>query len=346
MIRIPLLLLLAFLPFSGVSAIEVDVYSGEVTVADQSARERRQALPEALKHSLLKISGLRTLEAYPQVEAAVGAASSILVSFHYESRPRLLPDGSELTEQVLVARFAASEVDELVRQLQLPLWPSDRKPTEVWVVIDNGMTRQIMPLEFEYLRGTLDQVATHRGVPLSWPQPDEEGQYPVDLQLLWGGYTEDLASPRGDGILILAARREGLEWSVRSNLGFESENWAWRIRDIDLQAALDEALQLATDQMAASEAIAASDLGTWRHELTVVGLAGSADYEQCLSYLQDMALVERITVLAAQPGSVTFSLQLNALPLYFEDQVASGSLLEFDESKQQYRFTTGVRRDG
>ena len=79
----------------------------------------------------------------------------------------------------------------------LPFWQPDRKPTEIWVVVDNGLRREVMPVELAYVRDALDETAFQRGFPLNWPQPDEEGMYPVDMQLLWGGYTEDLASLAG-----------------------------------------------------------------------------------------------------------------------------------------------------
>ena len=70
-----------------------------------------------------------------------------------------------------------------------------------------GRAREVLPLELAYVRDVLDDVARGRGQPLTWPLPDDDGMYPVDMQLLWGGYTEELASATGVGVLILAARR-------------------------------------------------------------------------------------------------------------------------------------------
>ena len=78
-----------------------------------------------------------------------------------------------------------------------------------------------MPVEYEYIRYVLEDVALARGIPLRWPEPGPEGEFAVDPQLLWGGYAEDLATAGGGGVMIAAARREGLEWSVRINLSFE-----------------------------------------------------------------------------------------------------------------------------
>ena len=201
-------------------------------------------------------------------------------------------------------------------------------PLVTWLVIDDGLDRRILPLEFAYIQKSMEEVAQQRGLALAWPQADEEGNYPVDLQLLWGGYTEELSDFDDDGVMILAARREGAEWSVRANLTYGDLNWAWRLQDIDLQAVLNESMAQAIDEIAAGNTIAAEDLGVWEHQLTITGLLGSQDYQRCLNYLQDISTVKHVTVIAARPTAVTFRLQLNALPRYLEETLSNGDVLE------------------
>jgi len=331
-----LILLLAALPVANGLADTVDVYTGEAAVENKDADERARALPLSLRHVLQKISGLRSFEDYPLVDVALGQASSILVSFYYQNVEDALADGSVRDQLMLVAKFSAAEVDEMVRTLGLPLWPSERVPVDAWVVVDDGLDRRIMPVELAYAWQAMAQVARWRGLPVNWPSPDAEGNYPVDAQLLWGGYTEDLGVDSGRGVLIMAARREGMEWGVRSNMTYGSQSWTWRIQDIDLQLALTESLQLAVDQVAAANMIAAADLGAWTHQLTVTGLRSSGDYEHCLSYLQDISMVRDVSVISAAPGRVTFRLQLSALPRYLEETLLGGRVLGFDENEQQY----------
>ena len=338
MIRILLLLLLLSLPFSSGLAVEVDVYSGEVTVPDQGSAERRQALPRALDHVFRKYSGQRQLEPDPNLDAVLESASAILVSFYYQNAERTLADGSTEEELRLVAKFSPPEVDELARGLNLPLWQAELNPLEVWVVVDDGRQRQVLPVEIEYVKESLNATARDQGQPLTWPVPDEEGMYSVDMQLLWGGYTEDLASLHGAGVLILAARREGLEWGVRANLGFGGEHWAWRVQDRDLEAALLEGLQLAVDRVASGSAIAASDLGISSYELTVTGLNSAADYQGCLAYLGEIGIVEGVSVLSAKPAAVTFRLDLNAMPQYLEDAFVGDGMLEPGEADNEFVY--------
>jgi len=331
-----LILLLTALTAVDGRAATVDVYTGETAVAGKDTQERNRALPEALRHVFQKISGLRSFEDYPLVELSLGQAPSILVSFYYQNVQAPLADGSSTDELKLIAKFSADKVDEIVRSLGLPLWPSQRDTIDVWVVVDDGQGRRIMPVEFAYAWHSMEEVASRRGQPIAWPVPDEEGQYAADTQLLWGGYTEDLGLAPGQGVLIMAARREGVAWGVRSNMNYSNQSWTWRVEDIDLQNALTESLQQAIDLASASSAIAAADQGVWEHQLTVTGLKSAGDYERCLAYLQKIAVVTDVSVVSAIPGTVTFLLQLNALPRYLEEALLGSKLLGFDEAGQRY----------
>jgi len=331
-----LILLLTALPFADSVAVPIDVYTGETVVASKDVKDRNRALPAALAHVLQKMSGLRTFADYPLVEPALGRAPDILVSFYYQNVKTTLADGSVTEELRLVAKFSANAVDEMSRTLGLPRWPAEREPVEIWVVVDDGLDRRIQPMEFAYAWQSMADVATRRGLPIEWPEPDEEGIYLVDAQLLWGGYTEDLGIAPGRGVMILAARREGMEWGVRSNLTYSDQSWTWRVQDIDLQAALIESLELAVDQVAGLKTIAASDQGVWMHDLTVKGLRNADDYRRSLAYLQGLGLVTGVNVLSAQPGSARFRLQLSALPHYLEETLKAGQVLEFDENEKFY----------
>ena len=234
----------------------------------------------------------------------------------------------------------------MARALQLPLWQPDRPPLTLWLIVDSGFDRRIMPLEYAYVQPALEDVAQQRGLPLLWPEPGPEGDYGVDPQLLWGGYTEELSNVPREGVMIAAARREGVEWSVRINLEFEGRNQAWRLNDIELQAALTEGLQQAVDQLAALDTIAASDIGSWSQELVVNALNGPGDYQLCLGYLQGISVVDEVAVVAARPGSVTFRLALSALPDYLEKSLAGDGVLWQPEPDGPWELQRVVPDDG
>jgi hypothetical protein len=316
------------LPCGLARAAPVELYSGEAEVADQGTASRAEALPRALEQVLRKLTGLASFDDHPVVEPALRRAPSMLLSFHYRNIEWPLADGSSESHTRLVARFSPVAVDELLRTLELPLWRPERSEVELWPVIDDGLDRRILPVEYEYTRAAMEAAAADRGLPIAWPQPDDNGQYTTDLQLLWGGYTEELLGDGRYAAMILAARREGVEWSVRVNLSYRDQSWAWRLQAIDLQAAFAEGVQQAADRIAEANSIAATDLGAWKLELTVSGIRGFQDYQRCLAYLQGISIVERVDVTSARAAEVDFSLQLSAAPRYLEESLATGGVLE------------------
>lgn len=319
------------------SAQALELYSGEVAVADQGAAERQSAVQAALIQVLQKHSGLRDLPLGPALDAALLNANRMLVSFHYRSQERAQPDGSTRQELRLVARFLPQAVDQVVRDMGLPRWRHERRPVTLWVVVDEGFGRQLMPVEYQYAWDALADVARLRGLPLEWPELDEETLEAVDLQLLWGGFTDQVLPQGGDsaGVVIVAARREGPVWNVRWNLGDREQTAGWRIRDQDLLFALVDGLHQLADFVAARDAIQPSGLGDWRFEMVVSGLRHSRAYAECLAYLESLSLVDGVDVLAVHGDAVTFRLDLNAMPEYL--------LAEFERDRRLATDAAGAR---
>lgn len=242
-------------------------------------------------------------------------------------------------QTLLVAEFSRAGVDRLVRAAGLPRWPSRREPLEIWLLIDDGLGREIMPVEYAYLEPMLDRIAENRGLPIVWPQPDEEGAYGVDVQLLWGGYTEEVDEEVAlRHSLVVAARREGPEWNNRFLLEYGGLQSSWRSRAINLETALVEALNQAINEIASSGVIAPSDQGSWVHEVAVLGVLSSDDYIRCLAFLEDLNVVDEVSVRSASTGQAHFYLTLNASPEYFEQLMAGSALFKLDELTGEYQL--------
>jgi len=116
-------------------------------------------------------------------------------------------------------------------------------------------------------------------------------------------------------------------WNLRWNVANGEQNWSWRTSDQELMFALAQGIHQMTDQIAAANAIAASDLGTSAIDLTIGGLNNASDYANCLGYLQDLSLVTAVDVLGANPGRVHFRLQLNASSEYLAEALNRGTVL-------------------
>jgi hypothetical protein len=198
----------------------------------------------------------------------------------------------------------------------------------------------LKPVEFDYAWLAMEELAKTRGLSLSWPELDEEELQLIDMRLVWGGFTDYLVE-RGapaDGVAIIAARREGPQWTLRWSLANGVQNWSWRNTDQELMFALSEGVHRMTDQLAASGAIAVSEQGQMSVEFAIGGLNGANAYVRCLEYLQNISLVTAVEILAAEPGRVHFRLQLNASYEYLVEAFYRGTVLSPARAGSEYDY--------
>ena len=336
-----ILLIILTLYLATVDAVaDTSLYSGEVVVASQAEDERNEAIPEALIQVLQKISGQREMPISPALGEALQNADRMLHSFRYKNVDRAGPDGNINQELRLVANFMQPEVDRVVQKIGLPRWQQQRPPVQIWAVLDDSRGRQLKPLEYEYAWGAMEDMAALRGLPVEWPELDEEEAQLIDMSLVWGGFTDYLVErgAPGDGVAIVAARREGPQWTVRWNLAAGGKNWSWRNTDDELMFALADGIHHMTNQIAAANAIAASEQGEWSVDVAIGGLRNAADYAGCLGYLQGLSLVTTVDVLGAEPGLVHFRMQLNAAPEYLGEALSRGTVLLPARSGSDYEY--------
>lgn len=336
----PLMALLLF-ALAPVGALGQDLYSGMVPVSGQGEAERSQALPDALIQVLQKLSGQRDLPVNEALENGLASAEQMLLAFSYQEFTRTLPDGTEQEQLRLIARFVPSAVDTLVREIGLRRWRLERQPIVIWAVVDDGLSpRRLQPFEYQYAWDTVEDVARLRGLPVAWPGLSEEMAAAIDLQSLWGGYTDQLVAEGSDaeGVVIVAARREGPEWNLRWTYADTNASSSWRTRDRELSFAMVDGIHRMTDLVASVNSIGAAGLGEWQVELLVSGLRGAGDYERALGYLEGMSLVDGVGVLGASSAGVRFRLDLNAEPAYLQRTLDQGGVLERGEADFEYRM--------
>ena len=338
--RKSLLLALLLTPLSVGVARGEGLYSGTVPVTGQGAEERGRALPDALIQVLQKLSGKRDLPPSPALDEGLAGAARLSSSFQYTQSQRATADGPAEAELLLVVHFVPEAVDRLLRELELPRWRVERQPIVVWPVVDDGSGRRLLPLEYQYAWDTLAEVADLRGLPVAWPGLSEELLPAIDLQLLWGGYTDQLyqAGSASDGVVIVAARREGPEWNVRWTFADASASSSWRTRDRELVTALVEGIHQLTDLVASVNSIGPAGLGDWQVDLRIEGLRGGADYARCLGYLEGLSLVDHVAIRLADPAGIEFRLDLNADPEFLQRTLIRGGVLEATGEADRWRL--------
>lgn len=322
------------------AALAQDLYSGVVPVQGQGADERAAQLPQVLRQVLQKQSGLYELPAQAGLEGALQRASELLIGFQYQDFERLLPDGSTQQELQLQGRFQPDAVDHLVRELGLPRWRHERQPVVLWVVIDDGRGRVLMPEDYRYAWQRVEEVALARGLPVAWPGLSDELLAQVDLQLLWGGYTDQLLADgaAADGVVIVAAHRQGPEWNLRWTFADRDSSSTWQGRAPELELALAEGTHQLVNHVATAHSIGPAGAGSWQVELLVQGLRSGADYARCLGYLQGLSLVDSVAVLSAGENGMRFRLELNTEPEWLQRAIEQDRVLARGSRAGDYRY--------
>lgn len=336
-----LLLILLTLNLINVHAVaDIDLYTGEVLVASQGEPDRKEAIPEALIRVLQKLSGQREMPVSPSLDEALRNADRILRSFRYINVERANPDGTQTQELRLVASFMPAEIDRVAQDVGLPRWQQERPAVQIWVILDNGRNRELKPVEYAYAWEAMEDVAALRGLPISWPELDEEEEQLIDTSLVWGGFTDYLVEKGApaDGVAIVAARRDGPLWTLRWNLSNGDQHWSWRNDDQELMFALVRGIHKMTDQVSAANAIQASERGQWAIDVTIGELLSASDYARCLEYLHNVSLVTAVDVLGAEPGRVHFRLQLNASPERLAEAFDRSSVLLPSDSGAEFEY--------
>lgn len=326
--------------FGCLPAFAQNLYSGEVSVVDQSVTERQKATPAALIQVLQKHSGQREIPLHPALDRALLNANRMLVSFSYKQVQRANPDGSVTDELRIVANFLPEAVENIVQELGLPRWPQQRPPLTIWIVVDDGQGRRLKPLEYEYAWEAMTDVASLRGLPVRWPEIDPESEEKVDLQLLWGGFTDSLGAGEepGKDVVIVAARREGPVWTVRWNFAGGRETDGWRIQDSDLAFAVVDGVHRLADLVSSRDAISSAEQGHWTLEMRVTGLTGTADYVRTRAYFENLSVVEAVYVVEVGPSGILFKLELNAAPDYFTREINKNRFLLPGVDGQAYQL--------
>ena len=337
--KLLLMIIALLLPFAEAGATE-NLYSGEVVVANQGEDERNAAVPDALIQVLQKLSGQREIGFSPALDEALGNANRLVHSFSYKNIERAGSDGVKFRELSLVAQFRKPEIDTLVQQAGLPRWGQDRPPVQIWVVIDDGLSRQFKPVEYVYAWEAMENIAAMRGLPLVWPDLDEEELQLVDMGLVWGGFIDYLVE-RGappDGVAIVTIRRDGPYWALSWTAGNGQEKWSWHNSDQELLFALVDGIHQMTNRFAASNTIEASAQSAWSFDVTIGEINSAQDYAACLDYLGGLSLVTDVAVVGADPGFVHFVLQLNASPEHLSGIFSRGATLRRSNTGSQYDY--------
>jgi hypothetical protein len=198
-------LLLMLLLSSSTFTEEVDdLYASLVPIPDQTAASRQQGIIDALGNVLVKLTGNSEVAQLAVVQSALQNANLYVDAISFEALPVkfLIYGNAGYFNTGLRVNFSRSAIDNLIRNSQLSVLPSNRPKLLFWIVRDDiedgrrflvGDDGDFPLLEFDnQVIEDLSIVMKNRGIPYLFPILDLEDQIKLSVDEAWGLRSEKI----------------------------------------------------------------------------------------------------------------------------------------------------------
>ncbi|MDG2420941.1 MAG: DUF2066 domain-containing protein [Gammaproteobacteria bacterium] len=308
--KIALLSILIFCITQTSYGLQVDgLYEHRVAVANESDSERDRAFEEAFRAVILKVTGaIRWLD-HPGIEQAVKSAQSYVESISYvsESRDFLSPGQndnllSNTEQRYIEVSFADSLVQELLAEIGVPVWNSNRPSVLVWMVLQNSLgEREVLTSDTNpQIIAYIQSFAEGRGIPIIFPVLDFEDRQNLSEDDIWGFDERKIieASERYGADSILSGR---LHFTASGDLVglwqfiFQDEASIFDGFDENLEAYLHAPLDRVTNQLASYFGIIPAAGAQQTVRLRVEGIQDFTIYSMLINYLANLGLVDNVS---------------------------------------------------
>ncbi len=213
MIKYSLLLFTLFF-FSSAYSVEVkNLYIAKVTVESQTNSAENKALKSAMQAVLLKVGGQQSVVQHAVFKKALRSYKKYVTQFHYEKKAQV---------NILVARFNEDKINNLFQQANLPIWGRLRPQVLLWVVEENGLSRNILSDSANStLPNDIEQFSDNRGLPINLPLMDLTDSTQVELSDVWGRFVDPIklisARYSAEAIVVIRIFDQALNESLSAN---------------------------------------------------------------------------------------------------------------------------------
>lgn len=317
-------------------AVTMDgLYDAEVDIASQSDENREAGIRAAFGQVLIKLTGDRRSLSQGPVQAAMAHANEYLQQYRFRDAPVLNNDGTPTgaNKQVLWAGFDANEVNQVLQNLNLPVWGKSRPLVLVWLAIEQQGQRDIVdPAMNAGIKDAVEHFAHQRGLPVVFPLWDLEDQRQLQLTDVWGNFTERImaasARYRTNAVLVgrLVSQRAG-DWRGRWTLYEQGNTSDFDASGSNALDALAGGIDVASDSLAQRYAQRLSAGASETLTMAVMGVDNFARYGTLIRYLQSLDVVTNLQVLEVKPTTVSLALALKGQRQGLQQIIMLGELL-------------------
>lgn len=320
-------------------AVEVaGLYQATVAVETRGdTGEQQRAFTEGMQQVLLKISGQEMVLENPAIRNALNNAQNYVESWSYDTREQPAADPGQPAQSILEMQidFFRPELDELLSDTNIAVWPTNRQATLVWMVEESelGVRRVLGQDDDGELINSLQREAQKRGIPLLLPLLDLDDRRFVDTEQLWNLDDEHIQSISrrysAESVLVIRVFSSlGDEFLGRSKYYFRGQQLSLDIYGDSLDELVTAPVNLAADELAAYYAVRLGRQGAGvTAYMSVEGVEDLRDYADLLNYIDSLTDVSDYMVSSISEDKVELKLSTGGQIRQLVESIALGRSL-------------------
>ncbi|HEY9202663.1 MAG TPA: DUF2066 domain-containing protein [Gammaproteobacteria bacterium] len=311
------------------------MYEVSLPVVSQEADARKAAFEQGLIEVSMRVSG----SGLAPTQLDLSQASSLVQQYRYHAMNE--QEVSDYLQKHVDApapafklwmQFDASKLKRLLAENGLPQWGEQRPDVLLWLAVKDGANRYLLRrADQSLIKDALEEAAQARGLPLVWPEYDQDDRALLEYSDLWGQFWEPIkqASKRYNVDAILLGRMQWLQgsWQVDWSLLQDGEMQSWQVNAPALDLVTGSGIGVATDHIASRYAVFSGGFDSAQLLLRIHQLNSVEDYARAASYLASLPPVKQVYASEVQPGQVDFHVELSGNEEDLKRAIALGRVL-------------------
>lgn len=330
------------------------LYEARVPIESTDNAAQLAAMEQGLAAVLIKISGYSGVSALPELRAALTNANALVSEFGLQSLSLPGEDGiSTRSSDALYMRFVSTQVDQLIRGFEVPVWPANRAEILFLVAADFGGVPQLLtpsthPAAFAFL----EQAAFDRGFTLRTLGNGDLDYLSVSEDAVWSldelALRASLATLSVDQIAVVRLRpgtANSFETGLLANSLRDDKNIHFGDLSLieakleyqsDLQGenfiqALSKALNNYLDELSLKTAFVASNVLETRVVVEIEGIPDFSSYRSVRDYIGGLEQIENIKLLRMSMDRLVLQIEFQSgIELLHSSLINSGLLVSPD----------------
>lgn len=335
--------LASLLPLQAAEEV-TELYQHRVQVNSQSASERTAALQDALKATLLKLTGDSAVMTHPAVEQALQNVRNFIVQYGYQQDEQLW----------LWAQFDRPQIDRLIQEAGSGIWSNVRPRLLVWLVVeDQDLSRKVMAADSEaIIVQQMRNAARLRGLPMQLPLLDLNDTMTISVLDVWARFmnTINFASARytPDGVIVARvyqtdpSAEQTDKWMADWTLTIGELRWRGEVSAMDQSELGAKVISAVTEELAQRYRIGSQSDIINRWQVTIQNLKSLEETIAAEQLLSSLPAIIDVQLIGYGNHSARFELTMQTDPARIRQAIDLSKRLQplATDANDEYRWVT------